>query len=579
MNSIVKQARSQKLNYSLPADLRDSFAQALQDWLTHEKVGRLWSGDKTLWTSADENRWLGWLSVASREIESLPLLEAFQNAVRASAYSHVLLLGMGGSSLCPEVLTETFGQVEGFPKLLVLDSTDPQQVARIEREIDIANTLFIVSSKSGSTLEPNIFYEYFFKRANDRLGLQEASANFIAITDPGSALEKIARARNFGQIFFGEPEIGGRYSALSNFGIIPAAVMGIDLQKWLNSAQAMVEKSKPDIALEENQGVVLGLLMGICARAGCDKVTFVTSPGVASLGSWLEQLLAESTGKHGKGLIPIDQEVLTENRFYGQDRLFVSISLNGEPAQTEALQALAQIGHPVVQIELNDLYDLAGEFFKWEIATAVAGSVLQINPFDQPDVEAAKKATRALTDEFTSRGYLPAEKPTLQLDGLDFYAGQAVREQNFSIGSADSIESVLRRHLSSLRADDYFGILAYIDRDESNQAELQSIRSLIQKSKRVATCVEFGPRYLHSTGQDYKGGPNTGVFIELTCDDAEDLKIPGEAYTFGVVKAAQARGDFAVLSERGRRVIRIHMGSDPSQGLRKLRTAFESALS
>ena len=479
-------------------------------------------------------------------------------------FTDALLLGMGGSSLCVEVLGLSFGDQPGFPKMHVLDSTDPAQIRAIESQIDVKKTLFIVSSKSGSTLEPNIFKQYFFER-NGRDG-----SHFFAITDPGSKMQQVAEGDHFHGIFFGLPSIGGRYSALSDFGMVPGAVMGIDTTKFLEGAAAMELACSPCSPVEKNPGVLLGILLGTLAKGGRDKVTIVASPGIHDLGAWLEQLLAESTGKDGKGLVPVDREKPGRPEVYGKDRIFVYARLESgaDPEQDRAIEAIAAAGQPVIRITLKSAYDLGQEFFRWEMATAVAGSIIGINAFNQPDVEASKIATKKLTTEFEEKGSLPAEKPALVEDGLSLFAGKAPK----------SLDSALLEHFSSIKSGDYFALLAYIQMNEEHEAALQDIRMSVRDKKRVATCLGFGPRFLHSTGQAYKGGPNTGVFLQITADDAEDLQVPGQKYTFGVVKAAQARGDLQVLVERGRRALRIHLGSDVRAGLAKLTAAIGRAL-
>ena len=467
---------------------------------------------------------------------------------------------MGGSSLAPEVLKETFGRIDGFPEVLVLDSTDPAQIKALERKVDLAKALFIVSSKSGTTLEPNIFKRYFFERASQVVGAERAGSRFIAITDPGSHLHKVADVDRFRRVFFGDPSIGGRYSALSDFGMVPAAVMGLDVSRLLERAEEMAEACAASVPVEKNPGVVLGVTLGVLATHGRDKVTLIVSPALYDLGAWLEQLLAESTGKEGKGLIPVDREPLGPPEVYGADRLFVYLRLASAPDehQDPAVEALEGAGHPVVRITLNDLYDLGAEFFRWEFATAVAGSVLGVNAFNQPDVEASKVATRRLTDEYEKTGKLPPESPLRVSDR--------------------TLAAALGAHFRTIKPGDYVALLAYVEMTAAHEATLQAIRRAVRDRYRVATCVGFGPRFLHSTGQAYKGGPNTGVFLQVTCDDAEDLPVPGRSYTFGAVKAAQARGDLLVLVERGRRALRVHLGADVADGLRTLRSAVDRAI-
>jgi transaldolase/glucose-6-phosphate isomerase len=459
----------------------------------------------------------------------------------------------------------------------VLDSTDPAQVKVIEAAIDLKRTIFIVSSKSGSTLEPNIFKQYFFDRVAHTAGAGKAGSHFIAVTDPGSKMEQVAKGDSFRHIFHGLPSIGGRYSALSNFGMVPSAVMGLDLHKFLDKTEEMVQASTSCVAADHNPGAVLGTILGTLANHGRDKVTIVTSPAIHDLGAWLEQLLAESTGKDGKGLIPVDREKLGDPAVYGNDRVFVYERYAPEPdaAQEAALAALEKAGQPVVRIDVDDKYDLGQEFFRWEIATAVAGSVIGINPFNQPDVEASKIATRNLTNEYEKKGSLPAESPIFEGEGIKLFTDEKNAK---ALGSGKTLAEYLHAHLGRAKAGDYFALLGYIQMTDEHEGALQAIRTEVRDTKKIATCLGFGPRFLHSTGQAYKGGPNSGVFLQITCDDAVDLPVPGQKYTFGVVKAAQARGDFQVLAERNRRALRVHLGADVKQGLATLHEAITKGL-
>ena len=566
--------------FSLPPDLSQAAAATLDDWNAADKVRRLWARDPSLWTDGDERKWLGWLDVVGEQQRNAAQLEAFAAEVRSAGFSHALLLGMGGSSLCPEVLRLSFGRVEGFPDLHVLDSTDPAQVKSFENKIDLADTLFFVSSKSGSTLEPNIFKQYFLERVRQTIGEPEVGNRFIAVTDPGSKLQRDAERDGFRNVFFGDQSIGGRYSALSNFGIVPAAAMGIDVGRFLDRTNEMVKACGAEVSAEDNPGVILGAILGVAHKQHRDKVTIVASPGIYDLGAWLEQLLAESTGKNGSGLIPVDRESLAGPEAYGADRLFVYLRLESDPdpMQDEAVEVLRRAGQPVVQISLGDVYNLGQEFFRWEIATAVAGSVIGINPFDQPDVEASKIATKKLTEEYERNGSLPAESPLFEAEGIKLFADDKNAAALGEAVSDRSLSGYLRAHLDRLEAGDYFAVLAYVEMTREHEAALQSARHAVRDDKRVATCLGFGPRFLHSTGQAYKGGPDSGVFLQITCDDALDLQVPGQRYTFGIVKAAQARGDFAVLADRGRRALRVHLGTDVNAGLEKLRQEITSAL-
>ena len=543
------------MTYTLPPVHQAALTKALGDWKTHNKVHKLWTKDASLWTGKDESQWMGWLGIVDDQLADVGRFQKIASEVREREFSDILLLGMGGSSLCPEVLALSFGHAKGFPRMHVLDSTDPAQIRAIKAKIDVKHTLFIVSSKSGSTLEPNIYKQYFYEQSGNDGG------HFFAITDPGSKMQDVAERDGFRNVFFGVPSIGGRYSALSDFGMVPAAAMGIDVKRFLETADAMARECSATTAVEKNPGVVLGLLLGTLGWAGRDKVTIVASPGIHDLGAWLEQLIAESTGKIGKGLIPVDREPPGPPAVYGTDRVFAYLRLEGapDPAQDRAIDALAAAGQPVVRISVPNAYHLGAEFFRWEIATAVAGSILEINPFDQPDVEASKIATKKLTSAYEQTGSLPPEGASTEVNGLKVFG---------DLGAL----------IHSIAPGDYFALLAYIEMNPEHEAALQALRTRVRDAKRVATCVGFGPRFLHSTGQAYKGGPNSGVFLQITADVARDLPVPDQTYTFGVVKAAQARGDLQVLEERGRRALRVHLGADVKAGLATLAAMVEKAL-
>ncbi len=555
-----------------------AFAAEMEAWRKDGRIRRLWAGDKTLWTSADEDKWGGWLTIVGDELGDTAALEAFAGQVKADGFTDIVLMGMGGSSLGPEVLSDTFGQIAGWPRFHMLDSTDPAQVKAIEDAVTLTSTLFIVQSKSGSTLEPNIFTDYFFDRVSTVVGQDKAGAHFVAVTDPGSSMEKRAKDNGFAHIFYGVPSIGGRYSVLSRFGLVPAAAMGIDVKRFLTATQVMVGACSADVPPSENPGVELGVALGVSAsKLGRDKVTIIASPGIADVGAWLEQLMAESTGKNGKGLIPLADEPLTTPDRYGSDRFFAYLELEGkaDPAQRQAVDALARAGHPVVYITVKDIWDIGQEFFRWEIATAVAGSIIGINPFDQPDVEASKIKTHALTDSYEKTHTLPTQEPVYQENGISLYADPRNAEQ---LGRHNTLDGYLKSHFGRIEAGDYAAFLAYVERDPAHIDTIGEMRSFVRDQTRAATCVGFGPRFQHSTGQAYKGGPNTGVFLQITCDDAHDLDIPGHGYTFGVVKAAQARGDLEVLDERERRTLRVHL-KDVDSGLPDLARAVQQALS
>ena len=565
---------------ALPGDLKASVKQAAEKARAEGWPRRLWARDASLWTNADEAGWLGWLPAANGERVDRGALEAFQAEVREAGFTHVLLLGMGGSSLGPEVLAETFGTAPHYPRLLVLDSTDPAQIARFEAQLDLARTLFIVSSKSGSTLEPDILHRYFFDRVERAVGTGRAGAHFVAVTDPGSKLEATAKGQGFRHVFHGDPQIGGRYSVLSNFGMVPAAAAGIDVRAFLERARVMTRACGPNTPPSANPGVELGLVMGQAALAGRDKLTLIASHGLADVGAWLEQLVAESTGKNGKGIIPLAGEPVGSPEAYGDDRLFVYLRLSDydDSAQEAQVRALEAAGQPVVRITLADRDTLGQEFVRWEVATAVAGAVIGINPFDQPDVEASKIKTRDLTAAFEESGALAAERPILQADGLALFADPANAKALTESTGAATIEAYLRAHFARARPGDYLGLLAYIDRSHGHVALLDRLRARLRDMTGCATVVGFGPRFLHSTGQAYKGGPNSGVFLQITHDAARDLAVPGRKYSFGVVELATAQGDLEVLVERGRRVVRVHLGGDVEAGLDALARAVERSL-
>ncbi len=563
------------ITYKLSDDLNKAVQATINDWQNNHKMQRLWAQDASLWTGADEASWLGWLNIVAAQIANAQQFRDFAEDVKQAGCKNILLLGMGGSSLCPEVLKLTFGKVEGFPEIHVLDSTDPAQVKTLENKIDLAHTLFIVASKSGSTLEPNIFNQYFYERVKETVGAEQVGSRFIAITDPGSKMQQVAERDKFRHIFFGLPSIGGRYSALSNFGMIPAAAMGLDTAKFLASAHEMVEACKADA---DNPSLTLGAILGTLANHGRDKITIITSPGIHDLGAWMEQLIAESTGKIGKAIIPVDREAIDNVNVYGADRVFAYVRLTSAPdaVQDAQVAALENSGQPVIRISMNDIYDLGQQFFCWEIATAVAGAIMGINPFNQPDVEASKIETKKLTSEYEEKGSLPAETPIYEGEGVKLFTDENNAKK--LAGSEHSLAGYLKTFVNQIGAGDYVAVLGYIEMNEAHEAALQSLRHTIRDDKKVATCLGFGPRFLHSTGQAYKGGPNTGVVLQITCDDANDLQVPGQKFTFGVVKAAQARGDFQVLSDRGRRALRVHLGADVAAGLQTLQAAMTDAL-
>ncbi len=539
---------------------------------------QIWASDPSVWTNQGEQNWTGWLDIIRHEQAQIGTLVRYAQTISAAGYSHVVLLGMGGSSLGPEVLASVFGKQPNHPEFLMLDSTDPAQIRALDAQLSLPTTHFIVSSKSGSTLEPNIMLAYYRARMIEAVGEAAWSQHFTAVTDPGSALEQHAKSQHFAHVMHGVPSIGGRYSVLSKFGLVPAAALGIDIETLLVKATDMVISAGRDVPVALNPAAQLGILLGTAGtKFQRDKITIIASPGIADLGAWLEQLIAESTGKQGRGLIPIDGEPLGKIENYRHDRVFVHLALADETdaRHSAELDALAQAGHPVVHITVNDRASLGQEFFRWEMATAIAGAIIGINPFDQPDVEASKIKTRALTDGFEKSGTLDAPEPIFEADGISLYADAA---NSARLGNHRSLGAYLKAHFQSAKPGDYCALLAYIDHNKTQSAHLTHLRKKIRDHLRIATCVGFGPRFLHSTGQAYKGGPNSGIFLQITSHDAHDLPVPGHRYSFGVVKAAQAMGDLGVLEERGRRALRVHL-HHLDAGMKTLTHAIDQALS
>ena len=543
--------------YSLPDGLQTQLDATAADWQEHNKIARVWQKDATVWTGEDEGKWLAWLDVVDEQLENADKYRDFYADI--ADFEQVLLMGMGGSSLCPEVLSMTFGR----PQFHILDSTDPAQIRAVEERLDLEKTLFIVASKSGSTLEPNIFKQYFFERLSEKVGRENAGKQFVAITDPGSKMEAVAKGDGFRHIFYGDPEIGGRFSALSAFGMTAAAAMGLEVESFLRNTNEMVAACRQDDTTT-NPGALLGLILGVCQRAKKDKLTISTSMEIHDLGAWLEQLVAESTGKKGVAIIPVDREPVVET--YGDDRVFAFLSLTDNEDMDRRYEETVSAGHPAVRIELPSVDNLGQEFFRWEFATAAAGSVMGINPFNQPDVEAAKIESRKLTDEYEQKGSLPAETPFLDSENFKLYTSDAYAAEL----SGGTPAARLRSHLDKIGEGDYFGLLAYIEMTPEHERILEAVRANVLNRYGCATCLGFGPRFLHSTGQAYKGGGNNGVFLQITCDDPADIQVPGQKYTFSVVKAAQARGDFQVLLDRGRRALRVHITGELNAGLTRL---------
>lgn len=541
---------------------------------------RLWNHDGSLWKDNSavivdiENR-LGWLDVLNTI--DLERLKALRNDITGAGFSHVVLLGMGGSSLAPEVLSRAFGQQPGFPALLVLDNTHPKQVQYIDETIDIKRTLFVVASKSGSTIETHTFYKYFYERTGKN------GAQFIAITDPGSSLQTLAEEQNFRDVFLNPADIGGRYSALSYFGMVPAALMGLDLDRLWGRAQNMIKACDASVPEDHNPGAILGAVLGTLGRAGRDKISIFTSDSLGNFGDWLEQLIAESTGKEGKGLLPVVSTAIGRPRDYDTDRVLVYIKNEGDPSNAQLgsrVRALREAGHPRVRLLLESPYDLAGEFFRWEYATAVAGHLLNINPFDEPNVTESKQNTNRLLSHYEEHGELPQMEPIITGQHLDLYIGPRTlvplhdlcRSHFFR---SDSRTELIAAQLIGTMAGDYIALLAYVPTHPEIVNTLEHIRRRLRLVTRRAVTVGFGPRYLHSTGQLHKGGANNGVFLQITAELNEDLPIPGMPYSFGTLNMAQAAGDMEALESHNRRVLRLHVKHDVIAGINRLVAAID----
>lgn len=542
---------------------------------------RVWEKDPALWKPNPSEQSeivdrLGWLTVVDQMMDMLPQLHGLRDDVRSSGFTYAVLLGMGGSSLAPEVLRETFGSAPGQPELLVLDSTDPATILDFERQIDLPHTLFIVASKSGGTIETLSQYTYFREKLR-AAGDDNVGQHFIAITDPGTKLDQLARDNGFRAIFRNPTDIGGRYSALSLFGLVPAAVLGIDVETLLTRAQTMQQACQVSQPALENPGLFLGAIMGALASNGHDKVTLVMSPPISTFGYWIEQLIAESTGKEGKGILPVEGETLGETSVYGNDRFFVYLRTDEgfDPDQDAKIAVLKQAGQPVMTLALQNTYDLGMEFFRWEFATAIAGAFLSINAFDQPNVQESKDNTSRLLDDYAKSKELPEPEPILRTEHVAIVAGE--REMS-AMYDAVSLQAALETYFREVQPGDYIALLAYLQRTPETHEMLQHIRLHLRNLCKAATTLGYGPRFQHSTGQEHKGGPNTGVFLQFVADSAEDVAIPSEPYSFGVLKAAQALGDLQSLQAHGRRVIRINLGANIVAGLSELRRAVDAAI-
>lgn len=536
-------------------------------------ANRLWQQDSSLWTGGTESQWMEWMNPA--EANDVDVHRSVVDVVENNEFEQVVVLGMGGSSLCAEVLSSICDNRKGFPHLRILDSTHPESVASVDNTIDPQHTLFVVSSKSGGTSETLAFKNHFMRRTSAILG-EAAGSHFVAITDPGSSLVELAQTEGFRACILGAPGIGGRFSALSPFGMVPAGAMGIDVEDFLRRTQAMVEACSP-VASDgtgTNPGVDLGLWLGTLANQSKDKLTLLIDEAIAPFGAWLEQLVAESTGKQGKGIIPIVDEPRARTDSYGDDRMFVRILLDSHPDDEVGARAaeIERRGLPIRQLSLASIADLGQEFFRWEIATAVAASVMRIDPFNQPDVESAKIETKTLSEAFARGASTTKQAPSASSAGLALYG-----EPRDGNGPKPTLESALGAHIAQITHGDYFAIQAFVHKNPAAHQHLEAIRRMILEHKGVATTLGYGPRFLHSTGQLHKGGANNGVFLQITTDSAHDIEIPGRGMSFADLMGFQAEGDLRVLRARGRRIVRVHL-DDASTGLAELRETIASIL-
>ncbi|PJA15834.1 MAG: transaldolase [Elusimicrobia bacterium CG_4_10_14_0_2_um_filter_63_34] len=564
-------------------NFQKAFEESIQSLKQGKAADRLWRKDASLWKSDPKHQAiikdaLGWLDMPEAMAEKADELKAFAEEVRKDGITHVLLLGMGGSSLAPEVFRRTFAPRPGFPTLHVLDSTDPEAVLFAERETEPAKTLYIVASKSGTTTEPLRFFDYFYSKARAAKG-EDAGKHFVAITDSDSFLEKLAREKGFRRVFINPSYIGGRYSALSYFGLVPAALMGVDISTLLDRAQRLSNACASCVPPSEHPGLWLGAVLGTLALKGRDKVTFLVLPEISSLGLWLEQLLAESTGKEGKGVIPISGEPIMSPEKYGNDRVFIHIRLDSAQDRSldELTPRLEKAGHPVIRIPLADPIELGAEFYRWEVATAVLGHILGINPFDQPNVQEAKDRTKDLLDQAKGRGAMPALDKHVKEGDLSLAFSKAARRSLGAAGSEISIESALHRFLAQVKPGNYVGLLPYLSPSGEYEEGLQNLRAALLGATQAAVQFGYGPRYLHSTGQLHKGGPNSGVFLILSRRGAAELSIEGSPYTFGQLIAAQSLGDFQALDAMDRPAVFIEMEGNPKDAIRTILNAVETA--
>jgi transaldolase / glucose-6-phosphate isomerase len=561
-------------------ELGDAYAQALDALAQRDFIKKLWAKDPSPWSTDPAHEQiikhaLGWLDIPQHLLDSVANIQSFAKDC-AAEFSHVVVLGMGGSSLAPDILRETFGKIDGYPQLHVLDSTDPEQIHTLESRLDISRSLFIVASKSGTTTEPDAFYRYFCDRVSKTVGADKSGRHFIAITDPGTVLENEAKAQNFRACFLNDPNIGGRYSALSFFGMVPAALAGYNINLLLDRGLGAMASNDKTVATKQAPGAKFGAAIGSLALAGRNKLTIVTHPAIEAFGAWAEQLIAESTGKMGKGIIPVEGEKLGVPGDYGNDRVFVYVGANlpnPAPETDEKLRALESAGHPIIRLAMNDEYDVGEQFYLWEVATAAAGSILQIDAFDQPNVQESKDNTKALIQEYAAKGSFAQPAPGLTSQSIDI----TLLSGSKALAVSDPA-TTLAGLFAQVEEGDYVAFCAYIERDEKHIAAVNEMRLKVRDARKCATTVGFGPRFLHSTGQEHKGGPDTGVFVQITADVPLDLSIPGMPVGFRTLLAAQALGDFQSLDKRTRRGMRVHLKGDLERGLQALSAAIDDAL-
>ncbi|MBS1518164.1 MAG: glucose-6-phosphate isomerase [Bacteroidetes bacterium] len=543
---------------------------------------RIFKKDFTVWKKDEQygelirNR-LGWLVLPLSMADKTEEINSFVSEIRESGFEYAVVMGMGGSSMCPEVCRETFGVRKGFPDLFVLDSTDPETISDIEDSIDITKTLFIVSSKSGTTIEVDSFLRYFYAKAEEIFD-QQAGSRFVSITDPGTYLETLSKELGFRKVFVNPPDIGGRYSALSYFGLVPAALIGVDIARLLKNAEAVMN-SCIDEPLEKNYALLAGLTAGSLSEFGVDKLTFFLSEKIRSFGYWVEQLIAESTGKEEKGILPVEGEIAGKSSSYGRDRFFVNVYLKKDKNR-KRIKALMKKKFPVMNIELKELYDIGGLFYFWEFATAVMGAYLNINPFDEPNVKESKDNTSKVLSYYNENKKFPDQMSISSNDKIKLYPGKESDAGNLlSMKNGKvKISDLLKYFMDQFTVGDYISIMAYLNRTEKTEKLLQELRELLRTSVKCATTLGYGPRFLHSTGQFHKGGPDRGMFIQIVCDDKSEKDIPGKEYGFSILKQAQAIGDFESLQKHGRRILKINTGSDANKGLKELIKAFRKVL-